>query len=207
MLPDPEFLTAVEIAAFALARTTDFADQVERISEWLAYTDKVLRKNGLPYRLRPGTMNFEWIGDPAVQEIVLQPALLALADHRLQGGPRDDFERALHKCRLGAPGDLVEVMIAAARSVESVLKVLYEEHDVKSPSKHELGGLFNGLAHKDVGVVPGYLEHLVLAVGGPRNHMAGHGPGAEIRKVPDGLAEASIAAAATAIALLAKHLP
>jgi hypothetical protein len=63
------------------------------------------------------------------------------------------------------------------------------------------------LAHPDVAVLPGYLDHLVLAVGGPRNHMAGHGPGAEIRTVPDGLAEASIAAAATAITILAKRLP
>jgi hypothetical protein len=48
MLPDPELLTAVETAVAAIAGATDFADQVERINDWLAYTDKVLAKNGCP---------------------------------------------------------------------------------------------------------------------------------------------------------------
>jgi hypothetical protein len=132
MLPDPEFLTAVETAALEIARATDFADQVERISEWLAYVDKVLRKNGLPYRLRPGTMKFEWVGDPALQEIVLQPALLALADRRLEGS-RVEFEDALRKRRLGTPKDLEHAVVEAAKAVESVLQVLHDECGVTRP--------------------------------------------------------------------------
>jgi hypothetical protein len=98
MLPDPEFLTAVEKAAAQSASTTDFADQIERISDWLAYTDKVLRTNGLPYRLQPDTMTFEWLGDPATRQLVIEPALLALADPRVAGA-RPEFEEALRKRR------------------------------------------------------------------------------------------------------------
>jgi HEPN domain-containing protein len=124
-----------------------------------------------------------------------------------RGGPRDDFERALRKRRTGATKDLEDAIIAAAKAVESVLKVLYDEHGVKKPAKHELAGLFNGLARPEVAVLTGYVQQLVLAVGEPRNHMAGHGPGSDVRDVPEDLADASIAAAATAISYLAHQLP
>ncbi len=205
-LPDAEFLTVIEHAIqLAPGRTSTPAQQIANLYE---YVDGALRAHGTPYRATTGgDWCFEWIGDPKQHELTVQPALRALADERLRGGPRDDFERALRKRRVGAAKDREEAIIAAARAVESVLKVLYEEHDIKKPAKHELAGLFNGLAHPDAAVLPGYVQYLVLAVGEPRNHMAGHGPGSDVRAVPEDLADASIAAAATAITYLAHQLP
>jgi hypothetical protein len=202
-LPDPEFLTVIEhaiaddVPCFVTGRD-DLAHEAGRI----------LEAHGCAFRLEPANWpRFEWVGDPKQHELVIRPALRALEDPRLQGGPRDDFERALRKRRAGATKDLEDAMVAAARSVESVLKVLHDAHDVEKPSRQELAALFNRLAHKDVEVLPGFMENLVLAAGGPRNHMAGHGPGADARLVPDELADASIAAAATAITFLAHYLP
>ena len=201
-LPDTEFLTVLEHC------TGDY----ERVSAGMAHelfraADGALRAHGAPYRRATDRWGFDWVGDREQHQLTVQPALVALADSRLQGGPRDDFERALRKRRLGAAKDLEDAILAAAKAVESTLKVLYEEHHVTKPSKHELAGLFNGLARPDVGVLPGYVQYLVLAVGEPRNHMAGHGPGPDVREVPEDLADASIAAAATAITYLAHQLP
>jgi hypothetical protein len=55
-----------------------------------------------------------------------------------------------------------------------------------------------------LGVLP---SKLIAAASGPRNNMASHGQGATVREVPEELADASIAAAATAITLLAHYLP
>jgi hypothetical protein len=202
-LPDPEFLTVIEHAV------ADDAPGFVTGGEDLAdAAGKILEAHGCVFRRELAHWpHFEWVGDPKQHELVIQPALRALADPRLRGGPHDDFERALRKRRAGTTKDLEDAMVAAARSVESVLKILHDAHDVEKPSRQELAALFNRLAHKDVGVLPGFMENLVLAVGGPRNHMAGHGPGADVRLVPDELADASIAAAATAITFLAHYLP
>lgn len=214
-LPETEFLTAIEHAVtlgsargiYGSSGFSGISDASELADAFFRYADGALAAHGAPYRVADDARHFEWVGDPKQYELTVGPALVALGDPRLCGGPRDDFERALRTRRLGAAKDLEDVIIAAAKSVESVLKVLYDEHDVKKPSKHELGALFNGLAHANVRVLPGYVQQLVLAVGEPRNNMAGHGPGATIREVPEWLADASIAAAATAITLLAHHLP
>jgi hypothetical protein len=199
MLPDPEFLTAIETAAAEIVSTTDFDDQVERINDWLAYTDKVLRKNGLPYRLQPDTMTFEWLGDPATRELALEPALLALADTRVAEA-RAEFEEALRRRRGGTPKDLQHAILEATKAVETVLKVLLRERGVKPPDRQQLAAMFNRLASE--GVLPGYADHLIQAPGGPRNQVA-HGEGAS---TPE-LADASVAAAATAITFLAHYLP
>ena len=44
--------------------------------------------------------------------------------------------------------------------------------------------------------LPGYVDQLIAAPAGPRNHMASHGQGATVRAVPGELADASIGAAA-----------
>jgi HEPN domain-containing protein len=204
-LPDAEFLMVLE---HAVGDSPPAYVESTMAAGLLVSADNALGASGCAYRLQHGNWpHFTWIGDAKQHALTIEPALLALADARLQGGPRDDFERALRKRRAGATKDLEDAIIAAAKAVESVLKVLYDEHGVKKPAKHELAGLFNDLARPEVAVLPGYVQQLVLAVGGRRNHMAGHGPGSDVRDVPEDLADASIAAAATAITYLAHQLP
>jgi HEPN domain-containing protein len=217
-LPATEFLTAMENAValghdkrvyglFPNAGWLERDRRDEMAEKLVSYADEALAAHGAPYRRSDEEWLFEWIGDPDQHALTVQPALLALADARLQGGPRDDFERALRKRRAGTAKDLEDAILAAAKAVESTLKVLYAEHSVRKPAKHELAGLYNGLARPEVAVLPGYVQQLVTAVGEPRNHMAGHGPGSDVREVPEELADASIAAAATAITYLAHQLP
>jgi NAD(P)-dependent dehydrogenase (short-subunit alcohol dehydrogenase family) len=122
--------------------------------------------------------------------------------------PGRSSRRRFRKRRVGAPKDLEDAIDEAAKSVESTLQILHYELDVVLPTKRQLTSLFNNLIEKGPAgkIPPGYVDHLVLAAGGPRN-LTSHGQGPTVREVPEELADASIAAAATAITLLAHYLP
>ena len=211
-LPDTEFLTAIEHAvdlgngkgAYGNSDFSGISDAGDLARTFFAYADAALAAHGAPYRRVADTLRFEWVGDPAQHELTVQPALLVLADTRL-AGPRAEFEEALRKRRLGTPKDLEDAVDEAAKAVESILKVLHDERGVARPSNEVVSRLFQSL--KDAQVLPRYVSDLVTAVAGPRNNMAGHGQGATVREVPDELADASIAAAATAVTFLAHYLP
>jgi len=165
----------------------------------------MLAAHGCAFRLEPGNWpHFAWIGDPKQHKLVVEPALRAFADERFAGA-RGEFDEALRKRRLGTPKDLEDAVDEAAKAVESTLKVLHDEHSVNRPRNEQISSLFGTLVAAQI--LPGYVDKLVAAAAGPRNHMASHGQGATVREVPEELAEASIAAAATAITLLAHYLP
>ena len=132
-LPDSEFLTAIEHAVDlagirGLYGTSDFSgisDAGVLAHAFFSYADKALAAHGAPYRRVADGLAFEWIGDPKQHEVTVEPALLALGDPRL-AGPRAEFDEALNKRRLGAPNDLEDAVDEAAKSVESVLKVLHQ---------------------------------------------------------------------------------
>jgi hypothetical protein len=201
-LPETEFLTAIEHAIDAQKRY----DRAEgaTIEGFFRYADTALGAHGVPYRRVANDWRFEWIGDPKQHELTVEPGLLALADPRL-AGPRAEFEEALRKRRAGTPKDLEDAVDEAAKSVESILKVLHDELGAMRPRNEQISSLFGTLVSAEV--LPGYVDKLVAAAAGPRNQMASHGQGATVREVPEELAEASIAAAATAITLLAHYLP
>jgi len=201
-LPDSEFLTVLEHCVVEGFRGDHL--NAGMAEELFRAADGALRAHGAPYRRATNAFRFDWVGDPAQRGLTVGPALLALADSRL-GGPRGEFEEALRKRRLGAAKDLEDAIDEAAKAVESTLQVLHDEHSVTRTGKEPLQALFNSLAKAQI--VPPYLLNLVTAVGGPRNAMAAHGQGAMVRAVPEELADASIAAAATAITLLAHYLP
>jgi hypothetical protein len=203
-IPDAEFLAVIENVLAAANPLVPV--EVHNAEELLRYVDRGLRSYSAPYRLSADGRRFEWVGDRAQHALTVEPALLALSDERLAGA-RGEFADALTKRRGGAPKDLEDAVDEAAKSVESVLKVLHHENAVPLPAKPQLTSLFNNLASSNVEVLPGYLDHLVRAAGGPRNHMASHGQGTRVREVPEELADASIAAAAVAITLLAHYLP
>ena len=211
-LPDTEFLTAIEHAvdlgndkgAYGNSDFSGITDAGNLARTFFAYADAALAAHGAPFRRVADTLRFEWVGDPAQREITIQPALLVLADSRLAGA-RAEFDEALHKRRGGTPKDLESALDEAAKAVESVLKVLHEELDVAPPRSQQVTPLFNSLVAANK--IPGYVDKLITAASGPRNHMASHGQGATVRDVPEELADASIAAAATAITFLAHYLP
>jgi hypothetical protein len=212
-LPDTEFLTAVENAVqlghgkglFGGINAFSGYDEGHPSAEaFVDYVDQALAAHGTPYRRTTEAWRFEWIGDPGQHELVVRPALQALDGARLVGA-RAEFEEALRKRRLGAAKDLEDAIDEAAKSVESMLKVLHDEHNVTRPRSEQLTPLFNSLVAADV--LPGYVDKLVAGAAGPRNNMASHGQGSTVREVPEELADASIAAAATAITLLAHYLP
>jgi len=212
-LPETEFLTALEHAV-ALGHerrmygpTDGFSGRDESAplaDAFMTYADGALRAHGAPYRRVVDEWRFEWIGDPQHHELTVQPALLALADPRLAGA-RAEFEEALRKRRDGTPKDLEDAVDEAAKSVESILKVLHDECGVPRSGKEPVLDLFTSL--KKAQILPPYVTNLVTAAAGPRNHMASHGQGATVREVPEELADASIAAAATALTLLAHYVP
>jgi len=206
VLPDAEFLSALE-NVIDIGRRERLAHS-ETLVGLLGDIDGALRAHGCAYQHNLiEWKGFEWIGDPAHHELVVKPALMALADPRVVG-PRGEFEEALRKRRAGTPTDFEDAIDEAAKSVESILQVLHHELGVGLPAKRQLSSLFSNLIEKGPAgkVPPGYVDHLVLAAGGPRN-LTSHGQGATVREVPDELANASIAAAATAITLLAHYLP
>jgi hypothetical protein len=201
-LPETEFLTAIE-HALQLTIAYDQAD-VGLVIQVGRYIDRALSSHGTAYRLQTDDLLFKWIGDPKQHEIVIQPALLALGDPRLTGA-RAEFEEALQKRRSGAAKDLEDAVDEAAKCVESILQVLHDECGVTRSGTEAVAQLFGSL--RDANVLPRYIANLVTAAAGPRNQMAAHGQGGTVREVPEELAEASIAAAATAITLLAHYLP
>jgi hypothetical protein len=201
-LPDTEFLMVLEHAVGDSPPLYVASTPAARL---LASADKALQAHGCAYRLDDGDWpHFAWVGDPAQRALTVQPALVALGDPRLDG-PRGEFEEALRKRRRGAAKDLEDAIDEAAKSVESVLQILHDEHSVARTGKEAVQALFIALTKATI--LPSYVSSLVTAAAGPRNAMAAHGQGATVREVPEELADASIAAAATAITFLAHYLP
>lgn len=198
-LPDPEFLTVLENAAENRSHLN--AGVAEELFE---AADGALRAHGAPYRRVLNAHRFEWVGDQTHYALTVEPALRALVHTRL-AGPRGEFEEALRKRRGGDAKDLEDAIDEAAKSVESILQVLHDEHGIARTGKEPVFALFTSL--KNANVLPPYVENLVRAAAGPRNAMASHGQGGTVREVREELADASIAAAATAITFLAHYLP
>ena len=201
-LPETEFLTVIENTLKIALRNGRL--QAQAVADLYEYVGGALRAHGTPYRAAGGDWGFEWVGDPTQHELTVQPALLALADPRVAGA-RAEFEEALDKRRGGTPKDLEDAVDEAAKAIESVLQVLIAELGVTPPRRKQLTPLFESLVGAKK--IPGYVDKLVAAASGPRNHMASHGQGGAVREVPEELADASIAAAATAITFLAHYLP
>lgn len=212
-LPETEFFTAIEHAVdLGLQKRlfggyddfSGFEESIVIAERFFEYVDRALSAHGVAYRRAAGERRFEWVGDPKQRELTVQPALLALADQRLAGA-RAEFEEALHKRRGGTSKELEDAVDEAAKSVESILQILHHELGVTPPRSQQVTPLLNSLVTANK--IPNYVDKLIAAASGPRNNMASHGQGTTVRQVPEELADASIAAATTAITLLAHYLP
>lgn len=202
----------------------DFLDAIERLlpDRYSPYQDSVVtrlhgvcERRGVPYRLNldgKGELKFEWVGDPVVESEVLAPALSALDDPRLSGGPQDEFVAARAAIREGTPQAHRRAVAEACNAVESGLSVLLLQHQQPVPPKPVLSSLLKACRDADLfpkatngKSVP--IDHVLGAAGRFGNERGRHGAGEEPHGVEPVEAEAVVAAAAVALTLIARRLP
>lgn len=205
LLPDEEFLTAIEHASrkhAARSRSGRGRRAVVPAPTLLDHADRVFETHGLPWRA--GGDRVEWVGEPVAHAVTVRPALSALADARL-GDARAAFEEALSRRRRGDVKSLEAAIVEAAKAVESALKALLSAGGVSLPRNEAIGSLWGAVVQGRL--IDGLWEPTVLAVAGPRNRLAAHGatPGAAPVRASD--AQAAVAAAATALQVIADRLP
>ena len=204
-MPDGDFLTALE---GALGYALQYGYAKEHTSEEM---NAVCERRGVPYRLTE-RRTFEWVGDPIVETEVLAPALSALDDPRLAGGPHDEFMAARAAMREGTAQAHRHAVAEACNAVESSLTVLLVQHGQQVPSKPVLGTLLK--ACRDAGLLPrgadgksAPIEHVLASAGRFGNERGRHGAGQEPHDVEPDEAEAVVASAAVALTLIARRLP
>lgn len=166
------------------------------------YIGELFKKRAIPYQYED--CKLVWAGDRGTHQIVVDPALQALADARLTGA-RSEFEAALGHLLAGTQKDREDAIDEAAKSVESALKVLVAEKGLTVAANATVRPLFDAL--KDDGVLPAFTDNLVQAAARIRNNMGGHGAGAQPRQIDLDIATAAVNAAAAALVLLAGRLP
>jgi hypothetical protein len=199
-MPEGDFLTAIELGAASAPNTfgvMSLPDALNRICD----------KRGVPYRLEGvgRFMTFKWVGEPSVHEQAVAPALGALDDLRLAGGPRTEFQQARKELREGSPQARKQAVAEACNAVESTMKVLLDERGVARPAKQNAQDLFNALLAS--GHVAKEAEELLLGASRFGNRRGRHGAGPVQHDVSHAEAQAVLAAAAVAIVLLSSELP
>ena len=191
-MPESDFRSAVLLASLgAPVAPTDAINRIckNRRIEWEFETGE----------------GFGWIGDDEVEQRAIRPALSAITDARFAGATRSEFDQARVEIALGTPASLKQAVHESGCAVESAMKVLLAEHSVSFDENDTAFKLFDLLTQ--VGVVPRFMERVVLGAASPRNKRGGHGAGALPHDVPHEMAEAVLASAAVAIAYLHKCLP
>ena len=190
-MPEADFRFAVELAATEYRFVV-----VDRISA-------VLATRGAPWRFDAD--GFAWVGDEAIEELALQPAISALADSRFSGGVRSEFTAARDELRNGTPTAYKQALSEAASAVESAMKVVLSQNSVPFAQNDTAQKLFEALVAAEI--VPRHMERVVLGAATPRNKSGGHGAGEVAHDVPRVVAEAVVGATAVAIAYLQTLLP
>ncbi len=194
-IPAPMFLDVIE----------DLIDVARDSSTYSIIQDvnRLFTRRGIVYRINDYG-RAEWVDEPEIRAGIVQPALAALVDARLQGA-RSEFEAALSHLRSGTEKDLEDAIEEAAKSVESVMKVLLDERGVQRNGRETTSPLFDKLWRN--GIVVQEADNAVLGASRLRNGYGGHGSGAQVRTIPDGLSALTVRSAATAITFLYEYLP
>lgn len=172
-------------------------------AEAISYINDLFERRAVAYRAGEDGQ-FEWFGDSGAADIVIQPALTALADARLAGAS-GDFSTALSHLRKGAKKDLEQAVHEAAKAVESAMKSLLDARSVPRNEKDTAQTLWDHL--RNAGIAPKQTEAMILASSRIRNAFGGHGAGPQPHDVPPSLAVAAVGSSATAIVYLAQQLP
>jgi hypothetical protein len=201
-LPEPELLTALELVAHSLA------DEDAGNPDLFSYLEKAFRRRGLPYIASADT-GISWVGEPAVREQAIEPALSVLADPRLSTA-RDEFDKARGHVRRGEFKDAGK---AAGDAVETTMAIMLDAHGHPQPQTaggHDLvqaGALFDALKAKSVRLLDEEREYALIFGPIKVRHTCGHGTGISPKPPDPAYVEAGVAAAAIAITYLATKLP
>lgn len=195
-MPEPDFRSAVLLASregSALPRR-QIAEAINRICrnrriEWEYVNDE----------------GFRWVGDEEVERRAMHPVLSAVGDLRFAGATQSEFEQARIELGMGTPPALKQCVTESSNAVESAMKVLLTEHKVNFGEGDTAFKLFEQLER--AGIVPRFMERIVLGPAVARNKSGGHGAGVLPHDVPQEMAEATLASTAAAIAYLHKLLP
>jgi hypothetical protein len=199
-MPEGDFLDAIEIGV-RIAK-----DPYDRAGRLAASINRTCERRGIHYRLTstlPST--FEWVGDSVMEAEAIVPALSALDDPRLSGGPKDEFEAAREELRKATPGSRKQAVAEACNAVESTMKVLCDEHGVPRPMPAVAGKLFDALLA--AGIVAENMKSIVMGPAHFGNPHGRHGAGPMPHNVSVVEAEQVVGAAAVAVVYLAKLLP
>jgi hypothetical protein len=153
---------------------------------------------------------FKWVGDETVERDAIRPALSALDDPRLRSA-RGDFDSARQQLREGKPSAWKLAVAEGCNAVESALRALLVEHGQPVPPKADLATLLKAcraaeLFPESVDGKSVPINHVLGAAGRFGNERGRHGS-----EVPHDVesyeAEAVVASAAIALALIARRLP
>jgi hypothetical protein len=198
-LPDALFATAIEGACPRLAYNYDlYHDHPGPDAK--AYVNGVFDEHGVPYRLTEDGL-VEWVGDEALHEVVMAPALAALSDERV-GIAREDFEHALANVRRGSVKSRKDAVNDATKALEGAMVATLEANGHSAPQRRQVWPLCEEL--RDRGVVPRELMELITAGSKVSNARGRH---TNPEPVTQAEAEASVAAVAIAITYLSTRLP
>ena len=203
--PDAEFVNGLEIALDLVEQSAaepGTAHGGETRDQAGLQLDALFAKKGIPYRYEGG--RFAWAGDRGAGSVLLEPALAALADPRLQGA-RDEFGAALAHLRAGTLKDREDAIEEAAKAVESGMGVLIAETGTPLTKTATAQNMFDALNGADV--VPRYTETALLGAARIRNKRGGHGAGATPRDVALDEATLTVNSAAAALVFLIGQLP
>ncbi len=192
-MPEPDYRLAV---FQAVSQQSLAASPVERITS-------ICRKRGIPWEFT-ASEGFRWIGDAEVEASAMRPALSAIGDPRLLGA-KSHFDSARSELALGTATALRQSVHESACAVEGTMKVLLTQRGVPYDEKDAAFKLFEHLVA--AGIVPQFMQYCVLGAASPRNKRGGHGAGEVPHEVPQEMAEAVIASAATSISYLHNLLP
>jgi hypothetical protein len=200
-LPESELLTALE----GYAATKPPVHRRSGYPNLFAYLEHAFQVRGLPYTVS-ASEGIRWVGEPAIRNDAIEPALSVLTDPRLANA-RQEFEDARREHRAG---ELDDAANDAGCAVESTMSALLAAHGHKQPTKHgkariQAGPLFDAL--DAVGLLDRERDrHLVFAPIDVRD-AGSHGAGVGTPRRDPRYVEAGIAAAAVAITYLASKLP
>jgi hypothetical protein len=207
-VPAPLYLDYLEIAIEKYARDrafvqAEYADIVEdsRIAP-VGYLNQLFATRRIDYRFDENG-RARWHGDEGAYGEILRPALDALDDDRL-AGPRQEFELALGHLRAGTAKDLEDAIEEAGKAVESAMGAMLGAHGIDPPAR-TAERLWQTL--RDSGIVETPTHDAILSTSRLRNEWGGHGQGAEIREIPEGVPALAVRSAAAAIGYLAELLP
>jgi hypothetical protein len=209
-LPEPLYLDYLEEAIEEYVRVRvgvldnyDYDLVQHPILTPIEHLNNLFRTRRIDYRFTEEG-KAEWHGDEGAYHEVIRPALDALDDERL-AGCRHEFEAALGHLRAGTPKDREDAIEEAGKAVESAMKVLLDERDVKRPERQHAEKLWQAL--RDGGIVETPTHDAILSTSRLRNEWGAHGQGGEVREIPAGIPEHAVRSAAAAIAYLAGLLP